>query len=327
MKRHTITLLVALALLAAPLAAEAQPAAHSPRIGVLRPGLPLDPYIETFRRALRELGYVEGRDLTIEFRWAHGRVDRLPQLAIELARLDVDLIVTAGTSSTRAAQRATNTIPIVMAAVGDPLSSRFVRSLARPGGNITGVTLLQSGLGEKRLALLKQVIPKATQVAVLRNPTTASDVSRLWSETAAAAQGLGVRLRVHEARGVRELREAFSVMVREQAQALLVLPDPTFTAERGRITELAATNRIPTMYEAREFAVAGGLISYAPSLADQFRRAATFVDKILKGAKPADLPIEQPTKFELVINLKTAKALGLTIPPSVLARADEVIHP
>ena len=321
-----VFVLLVLGLLAAPIATGAEKPGTLPRIGVLRPGLPLDPYIEVFRRGLRDLGYVEGQNLAIEFRWAHGRVDRLPELAAELARLDVDLIVVAGTTATRAVQRATRTIPIVMAAVGDPVSSRFVGSLARPGGNITGLTLFQNGLGQKRLALIKEAVPSATRVAVLRNPDSAADVSRVWSETEAAARALGLRLQLHDVRGVAELGDALAAMKRQGAEALVVLPDPVFTADRGRIAELATRSQLPTIYEAREFVVAGGLMSYAPSLADQFRRAAVYVDKILKGAKAAALPVEQPTKFELVINLKTAKALGLTIPPSVLIRADEVIQ-
>jgi ABC-type uncharacterized transport system substrate-binding protein len=317
--------LLSIAVLVAPLAVEPQPS-PVPRIGVLRPGLPLDPYIETFRRALRDLGYVEGRNVIIEFRWAHGRVERLPELAADLARLPLDLIVVAGTKPTRAVQRATSTIPIVMAAVGDPVSSRFVRSLARPGGNITGVTLLQPGLGGKRLGLLKQLAPNATRVAVLRNPDTLADVAPLWGDTEAEARKLRVQLQVHDVRSAPELPQAFDAMVSGRAEVLLLLPDPTFTANRGRIAELAAKRRIPTMYEAREFVLAGGLISYAASLADQFSRAAVYVDRILKGAKPSSLPVEQPAKFELVINLKTAKALGLAIPQSVRERADEVIQ-
>ena len=324
-RRLTLGVLLALTLLAAPLAVETQPS-PVPRIGVLRPGLPFDPYIETFRRALKDLGYVEGRNVTMEFRWAHGRAERLPELAASLARLPLDVIFVAGTKPTRAVQRATSTIPIVMAAVGDPTASRLVRSLARPGGNITGVTLLRPGLGGQRLALLKQLAPSATRVAVLRNPDTLADVAPLWEETEKEARKLGVQLHVHDVRDMVEASRAFEAMPRDGAEVLLVLPDPTFTTNRGHIAELAARGRIPTMYEAREFVLAGGLVSYAPSLADQFRLAATYVDKILKGAKPADLPIEQPTKFELVINLKAAKALGLTIPPSVLARADEVIQ-
>jgi ABC-type uncharacterized transport system substrate-binding protein len=325
MMRVAVVATLALGLLAAPLAAGEQ-AWSAPRIGVLRPGLPLDPYIEIFRLALRDLGYVEGRNVIVEFRWAHGREERLPELAADLARLPLDVIVVAGTKPTRAVQRATSTIPIVMAAVGNPVASRFVRSLTRPGGNITGVSLLQPGLGGKRIVLLKQLLPNAKTVAVLRNVDTLVDVEPLWRDTEAVARNLGVQLHVHDVRSTSELPQAFDTMIREGSDALLVLPDPTFTAIRGRIAELAAKERIPTMYEAREFTVAGGLISYAASLAHQFTRAAVYVDKILKGAKPADLPVEEPTKFELVINMKTAKVLGLTIPPVVLAQADEVIE-
>jgi len=324
-KLAIVALTLALWLLAAPLVAEAQQAATMPRIGVLRPGLPFDPYVRFLNEGLRELGYVEGKNLAIEYRWAHGRPDRLPTLAMELVRLNVDLIVVGGTVATRAVQRATNTIPIVMAAVGDPVRSRFVERLARPGGNITGVTLFQMGLGERRFALLKELVPAATRVGVLQNPHAEPESKALWAETEAAARAAGVQLHRVEAGAINELATAFAAVREAGVDALLVLPDPLFTGVRGRIVDLAAKSRVPTMYEAKEFVVAGGLVSYAPSLADQFRRAATYVDRLLKGAKPADLPVEQPTKLELVVNLKTAKALGLTIPQSLLLRADEVI--
>jgi putative ABC transport system substrate-binding protein len=329
MKRSAVAFLlgVALVLTHAPLVAQPAPAAKVPRIGILRPGLPFDPYVKFLNDGLRELGYIEGENIAIEYRWAHGRTDRLPTLAMELARLNVDLIVVGGTMATRAVQRATSTMPIVMAAVGDPVRSRFVQSLARPGGNITGVTLFQSGLGEKRLALLKELVPRATRVGVLRNPDSAADTKALWSETEAAARALGVQLHLVEAGAVNELAPAFAALDRQgRVDALLVLPDPLFTGLRGRIADLAAKRRVPAMYEAKEFVVAGGLMSYSLSLADQFRRAAVYVDKILKGAKPADLPVEQPTKFELVINLKTAKALGLKIPQPFLLRATEIVQ-
>ena len=321
-----LLLVVTLSILTAPLAV-AQPVAKVPRIGVLRPGLPFDPYVKHLTEGLRDLGYIDGKTIAIEYRWAHGRPDRLPTLAMELVRLNVAVIVVGGTVATRAVQRATSTMPIVMAAVGDPVRSRFVETLARPGGNITGITLLRSGLGEKRLALLKELVPTATRVAVLQNPHSASDTRALWAETEAAARAAGVRLHRVEAGAVNELVTAFAAMGRDGGvDALLVLPDPLFTGLRGRIADLAARSRVPAMYEAKEFVVAGGLIAYAPSLGDQFHRAAIYVDRILKGAKPADLPVEQPTKFELVVNLKTAKALGLTIPQSLLLRADEVIQ-
>ncbi len=318
--------LLVLGMLAGPPAAAGQQAGRVPRLGILRPGLPLDPYLEAFRRGLRELGYVEGRNLLVEYRWAHGRTDRLPELAAELVRLKVDVIMVGGTQGTRAAQRATSTIPIVMAAVGDPITSRFVASLARPGANITGVTLLQPELSGRRLELLKEAVPAISRAAVLRNPASISPSSPLWTATEAAARALGVQLETVDARTAPELESAFAAMSRRRAEALFVLPDPTFSNQRGRITDLAAQSRLPAMYEGREFVEAGGLMSYAASLRDQFRRAATFVDRILKGAKPGDLPVEQPTRFELVVNVRTAKALGLTIPPSLLAQADDVIQ-
>ena len=325
--RSAIALLLGVALAQAPLAAQPRPATKVPRIGILRPGLPFDPFVKFLTDGLRELGYVEGENIAIEYRWAHGRTDRLPTLATELVRLNVDVIVVGGTTATRAVQRATSTIPIVMAAVGDPVRSRFVESLTRPGGNITGVTLFQSGLGEKRLALLMELLPRATRVAVLQNPHSAEDTKALWAETGAAARALGVQLHRVEAGAANELAPAFTALDRQgRVDALLVLPDPLFTGLRGRIADLAAKRRVPAMYEAKEFVVAGGLMSYAPGLADQFRRAAVSVDKIVKGARPADLPVEQPTKLELVINLKTAKALGLQVPQPLLRRADEIIR-
>jgi putative tryptophan/tyrosine transport system substrate-binding protein len=327
--RSAIALLlgVVLALAHAPLAAQSRPEAKVPRIGVLRPGLPFDPFVTFLIDGLHELGYTEGENIAIEYRWAHGRTDRLPALATELVRLNVDVIVVGGTTATRAVQRATSTIPIVMAAVGDPVRSRFVESLARPGGNLTGVTLFQPGLGEKRLRLLKELLPNATRVAVLQNPHSAEETRALWAETEAAARALGLQLHRVEAGAVNELAPAFAALDGQgRADALLVLPDPLFTGLRGRIADLAAKRRVPAMYEAKEFVVAGGLMSYAPSLADQFRRAAATVDKILKGARPGDLPVEQPTKLELVINLRTAKALRLQIPQPFLRRADEIVQ-
>jgi len=316
----------ALGFLAAPLDAVAQSTGKVWRLGIVRPGLPLDPYVEVFRRALGDLGYREGRNLAIEFRWAHGRAERLPQMAAELAQLRVDAILVAGTAATRAAQRATTTIPIVMAAVGDPVGSRFVASLARPGGNITGVTLFQPEVGGRRLRWLKEVVPAVTGVAVLRNPTDLPSSSPLWRATQAAARTLRLQLHSVDARDSTDLTGAFAEMARAHDDALCVLPDTLFTTERGRVVALAAQNHLPAVYPGREFVEAGGLMSDAASLRDQFHRAAAFVDKILKGAKPSDLPVEPPTKFEFVVNLKVAKALRLTIPPPVLARADEVIQ-
>jgi putative ABC transport system substrate-binding protein len=313
-----------LSLLAAPLTVEVQSLAKIPRIGLLTISAP-SPAHEAFRRGLQEFGYTEGRTIAIEVRSAEGRPDRLPSLAAELVRLKTDILVTSGELGISAARQATRTTPIVMAVVGDPVATGFVTSLARPGGNVTGLTNLASGLEPKRLQLLKEAVPRVARVAVLRNPR--NRLSRIyWDETVAAAKALGVTLRPVDAADTRELVSAFELVRKERADALSMQPDSFFFAERVRIAGLAVKNRLPSMHDAREFVDAGGLMSYGPSITDLWRRAATYVDKILKGAKPADLPVEQPTMFELVINLKTAKALGLTIPQTVLARADEVIR-
>jgi ABC-type uncharacterized transport system substrate-binding protein len=321
---------LASSLLAAPLAAGAQQAAKVARIGFLSPNLAASPHRpEAFRQGLRDLGYVEGRNLVIEYRDAEGKVERLPALAAELVALKVDVIVTGGsTIAALAAKQATRTLPIVFAAAGDPVTSGLVTSLARPGGNVTGLSSLFPELVGKRLELLTQAVPGVSRVAVLRLPgalgeRTAKD---MLTGTEVAARALGVGLQVVEARGSDDFDRAFSDMTRARAGALTVLPSNMFLREHRRLVDLAAKNRLPAVYPSREFVDAGGLMSYGANFADLFRRAATYVDKILKGAKPADLPVEQPTKFELVINLKTAKALGLTIPPSLLQRADEVIQ-
>ena len=316
-------------LLAAPLATDAQPAAKVPRIGFLSPSSSSDPRIPVrlgaFREGLRELGYVEGQNILIESRWAEGRYDRLPGLAAELVNLRVDIIVTWSLPAIQAAKEATATIPIVMAGSLDPVATDVVASLARPGGNITGLSLMAPELVGKQLELLKEVVPKVSRVALLGNPAnpgTAPQVRRGQD----AARALGVRLQVLEARNPSAIEDAFAAMARERAGAVIILTDAMFGAHRERIADLAAKHRVPAVYGLPEFAETGGLMGYGSSVVDRFRRAAVFVDKILKGAKPGDLPIEQPTKFEFVINLKTAKALGLTIPPAVLARADEVIN-
>ena len=316
-----------LGLLAAPLTAGAQPAERVPRIGILWPYSQsiASPFADAFRQGLGGLGYVEGRTVALEERWAEGRADRLPALAAELVRLNVDILVTASTAAARAAQQTTRTIPIVMTVVSDPLESGLVASLARPGGNVTGLSLLHPELSRKRLELLKQVIPKVARVAVLWNSSDPI-LPPLLRETEAAARTLGVQLQVVDVRDSTELDSAFSAMTRERAGGLVVMPHAMFQDQRGRIVALAAKRRLPSMHAQRAAVEAGGLMSYGPTIMAIWRRAATFVDKILKGAKPADLPVEQPTQFELVINLKTAKALGLTIPPSVLARADQVIE-
>jgi len=282
--------------------------------------------LEAFRQGLRELGYVEGQNLIIESRYAEGSEERLPDLAAELVRLKVEVIVAGGSSTIRAAQHATRTIPIVMAGSYDPVGRGLVASLARPGGNTTGVSTLGAELPGKRLELLKETVPQSARVAVLANPAAGGYESVMHNLTG-AAQALGLQLRIVELRRAEELDTAFATMTREGVDALIVVPDRALMdGLRGRTVDLAATHRLPAMYDGREYVAAGGLMSYGPSLLDMFQRAATYVDRILKGAKPADLPVAQPTKFELVINLKTAKALGLTVPPSLLFQANEVIH-
>jgi putative tryptophan/tyrosine transport system substrate-binding protein len=309
--------------------AAAQPREKMPRIGYLTPGFATDPmrerFLEAFRLGLRELGYVEGQNIAIESRWGEDKDDRLPALAADLVRSKVDVIVTQGGAVTQAAQQATRTIPIVMSLVNDPVGSGLVASLARPGGNVTGGTVISPDLLGKRLALLKEVIPKVSRVALLRNPDNPADAAML-REVEAAARALGVRLQTLEARNHQEIERAFAAMIRERPGALLILPDAIFQTQRRQIAELAAKGRLPAVGRMREDAEAGYLMAYGANYRDLVRRAATFVDKILKGAKPADLPIEQPTKFELVINLRTAKAIGLTISPSLLQRADHVIE-
>jgi ABC-type uncharacterized transport system substrate-binding protein len=319
-------------LLASPLAPEAQPAGKVPRIGVLTTGALGSPETErgldAFRQGLRECGYVEGQNILIEYRAAGGKLERLPRLATELARLKVDVILAGATPAARAAQKATTTIPIVASSMGDPVGDGLVASLARPGGNITGTTFLGPELVPKRLELLKEALPKVTRVAALLHPGAFGErtMRDMVKDTEAAARTLGVQLEVVEVHGPDEFDGAFSLMARQHADALIVFASVMLFSERRRIVALAAKSRLPAMFNNRESVEIGGLISYGVSLTDLSRRAATYVDKILRGAKPADLPVEQPTKFELVINLKTAKALGLTIPPSLLQRADEIIQ-
>jgi putative tryptophan/tyrosine transport system substrate-binding protein len=319
-------------LLAVPLAADAQAPANVPRIGYMVL-FPLESpearvNVEAFRQGLRERGYAEGQNIVIEYRSAEGKIDRLSGLAIELVRLQVDLIVAGNTPFARAAQQATTTIPIVAGVMGDPVGDGLVTSLSRPGGNITGLTFLGPELVPKRLGLLKEALPKVSRVAALWHPGAFSErTSRdMVKETEAAGRTLGVQLQLVGVRGPDEFDRTFSAMTRERAEALIVFPSAMLFNERKRIVSLATKQRLPSMFAAREFVELGGLMSYGASITDLIRRSATYVDKILKGAKPADLPVEQPTKFELVINLKTAKTLGLTIPPSLLQRADEVIR-
>jgi putative ABC transport system substrate-binding protein len=316
-------------LLVSPLAAEAQQAGRIPRVGVLATRTAGDARLEGLLQGLRELGYVEGRNLLVEYRDAEGKTERFPALAAELVSLKCDVIVTTGgTLAAQAAKQATTTLPIVFASVGDAVAEGLVTSLARPGGNVTGLTVAATELVSKSLEVIKQAVPGVKRVAILFKPDAMPDSAKKERLKAAdvAARALGLRLQIVEARGAEDFDRAFSDMTRARADALAVPATQVFNLERRRLVNLAAKNRLPAVYPNRDFVDAGGLMSYGPNLADMARRAASYVDKILKGAKPADLPVEQPTRFELVINLKTAKALGLTIPPSVLGRADEVIQ-
>jgi len=330
MRRSAIGLMLALALVVASLATEAQQPKNVHRIGTLSalgttPGR--NPFVEAFLEGRRALGYVEGQHFVLEYRGAEGQFEGFPDLAAELVRLKVEVIVAQGTPAALAAKHATTTIPIVMVGVGDPVGSGLVASLARPGGNITGLSNLSPELVRKQLEFLKDVRPTVSRVAVLWNP--ANPASHLMVRAAdVAAQALGVQLHLVEARGrgPDAFDSAFAAMTNAHADALLVLADTIFFEHRRRLAELAAMSHLPTMYQGREHVEAGGLISYAASVPDVWRHGATYVDKILKGAKPADLPVEQPTRFELVINLKTAQALGITMPPSLLLLADEVIR-
>jgi putative ABC transport system substrate-binding protein len=281
--------------------------------------------IEAFRQGLRQLGYIEGKNFIIEERYAEGKLDRLPVLAAELLRLNVDLIVTVGPPVTRPVKEATNKIPIVMAFDSDPVGSGFVASLARPGGNVTGLSSISPDLTGKRLELLKEIVPKLSRVAVLGNPSNTATTLN-FKEAEVAARAYGLQIQSVELRGPNDFDGALSTIIRGRADALLPLGDSVVVFHRDRIIQFATKNRLPGTYPNSEWADAGGLMSYRPDILDSFRRAATYVDKILKGTKPADLPVEQPMKFELVINLKTEKQIGLIIPPNVLARADRVIR-
>ena len=315
------------ALLAAPLAVGAQPAKVA-RIGILSLDMAGNPRgTDSFREGLRELGYVEGRNIQIEFRNAERRFERFPALAAELVALKVDVIVAPNVVAAQAASKVTKTIPIVFAGVADPINDGLVASLARPGGNVTGLSNLSPDLVGKRLQLLTQAVPGVKRVAILWQPGSGMEGTDrdTLKDAQAAAQTLGVRLAVVEARSAGDLDGAFATIARDGANALFVLGTPMFFTERERLVALAAKNRLPGMFTSRQFVVAGGLMAYGASLDDLLRRSATYVDKLLKGKSPAELPVEQPTKFELIVNLKTARALGLTIPRSVLGRADEVI--
>jgi len=327
MRRIGLAVVLVVNLFAVPGAAVAQQPEKVPRIGFLAAVSHAANLVrfEAFREGLRELGYVEGKNISIEWRYAEGKPDRLPALAAELVHLKVDVIVTGGSTATRPAKEATSTIPIVMAQDTDPVGNGFVSSLARPGGNITGLATLAPELSGKQLELMKEIVPKLSRVAVL-GTSTRSGNARSLKEAELAARALGVKLHYLDILSPKDIEPAFQAAAKGRADAVLVLTSPFATSQRTTFTGLAAKNRLPAIYDRTEFVEDGGLMTYSVSSTDLFRRAATYTDKILKGAKPADLPVEQPTKFELVINLKTAKGLGLTIPQSVLGRADQVIE-
>jgi putative ABC transport system substrate-binding protein len=327
-RRRFLLTSLAGAIAAAPLTAETQPAAKKARIGVLM----LPPragaggtYVRALQEGLHELGYVDGQNLLLEIRWAEGRPDLLPGLAEELLRIRPDVLVTSGSESILTLKRATGEVPIIMATVMDPVALGLAASLAKPGGNLTGLAILSLELTSKRLQLLKETVPRLSRVAVLWNPANPGNVLML-KEVETASRILGLRWQGVGVRRPEELAGAFEAILGAQSNGILAIEDSMLVSHRSRIVESVERTRLPAMYAFRQFVDAGGLMSYGPNLSESFRRAAVYVDKILKGARAADLPVEQPTKFELVINLKTAKALGLTIPPSLLARADQVIE-
>ncbi|TAK09870.1 ABC transporter substrate-binding protein [bacterium] len=320
MSKKFILVLLAAFILASVQLGEAQQAKKVPRIGFLATNFPTTSpaRYEAFRQGLRELGYVEGKNIVIEWRYAEGKADRLPGLAAELVRLKVDVIVTAGAAATRPAKEATSTIPIVMAQDSDPVANGFVASLARPGGNITGLATFAPEISGKQLELLKEIVPRLSRVAVFGTSTTPGNAQSL-KETELAAGAFGVKLQYLDVLDPKDIETAFRAASKGRADVVLVLGGPVLNSHRTQVADLAAKNRLPAIYPFPEFVEDGGLMFYGASLAEMFRRAATYVDKILKSAKPVDLPVEQPTKFELIINLKAAKQVGLTIPPNVLA--------
>lgn len=332
------TVFVVLCLMAAALVFAGSLAADQtgkiPRIGILFIGARKQPHLEAFKQGLREHGYIEGKNIALEYRYAEGRTDRLPALASELVRLKVDVIVTTADVGARAARHSTKTTPIVLTTGADPVASGLAQSLAKPGGNVTGMSVLEENLSGKRLEILKEAVPKMTRVVYLWNPGAVpypshagpTTASRSFEQAKAAAQSIAWQFESYEVHNSSEIEKAFAAMSKPGPAALLVILSPLMTLNSKRIVELALEQRLPGMYPTNQFAEEGGLIAYGPRIGDMYRRAATYVDKILKGAKPADLPVEQPTKFELVINLKTAKQIGVTIPPNVLARADRVIR-
>ena len=325
MKKTTSTLIILATLILAPIyLAHAQKQASIPRIGVLLLGAPPNANLDAFIQGLRELGYIDGRNIVIEYRFAEGKADRLPELAMELVRLKVDAIFTGGTPAIFALKHATKTIPIVFFSTSDPIGTGVVASLAHPGGNITGISLQASDLWPKRLELLKEIVPKVSTVAMLWNRGNAGMALEARA-TQEVAGPLAVALQDRGVTDPKELELVFAAMTKDRPDGFLALMDPVLNSYRTRILDFLAQNRLPAIFESRDWVEAGGLISYGPNYPEAFRRAAILMDKILKGTKPAEIPVEQPTKFELVINLKTAKQIGLTIPPNVLARADKVI--
>ena len=326
LRRIATALTLAFGVIFGPTLSEAQQPKRVPRIGMLFTGTASSPSarIEAFRKGLRDLGYIEGQNIVLEWRFAEGKLDRLPELAAELVRLKVDIIVTATNPAITAAKNATKTIPIIMALSGDPVGAGHVASLARPGGNITGFSTLAPEISGKRLELLKEILGKVSQVGVLWNPRNSVMVRRM-EEAKVAAKALNVRLQSVEVSATTDFDRAFSTLTSKRPDALLTLADPLTRRHQQGIVDFNLKSRLPAMYEFKEWVDSGGLVSYGPDDQDNFRRAAIYMDKILKGTKPSDLPVEQPMRFELMINLKTAKAIGLTIPPEVLMRADKVI--
>ena len=326
MRKKVIGLTLGATVFALSVSVEAQQPKKVPRIGFLTATSASSqaPRLEAFRQGLKDLGYFEGKNITIEYRFAEEKLDRVANLAADLVHLKIDMIVTGGGTSTRAAKEATATIPIVMGFDNDPVGSGFVASLARPGGNITGLSTLSPEISGKQLELLKEIVPKLSRVAVFGSSIAPGNAQAL-KEIEVAAEAFGVKLQHPEVRDPKDIETAFGAASKGRADAVLVLPSPITLSQRRQVVDLAAKSRLPAIYWATEFVEAGGLMTYSVSFTDLFRRAATYVDKILKGAKPADLPVEQPRKFELIINLKAAKQIGLTVPPNVLARADRVI--
>lgn len=326
MRCHAVAIAVffVLGILGVPPASQAQGSGRVPRIGILRPGSAPDPYVEAFRRGLRELGYIEGQNITLEYRWAEGKSERLAALATELAR-SADVIMTAGEAATRAAKQATTSVPIVFAASSDPVGNGLVASLARPGGNVTGLSLQFTELVGKQLQLFKEAVPNVSRIALLGDSKRIGVQLRLREATTAAG-AWGLALLPVNLGASDPVEKAFGVMGKERVDAIMVFSDSVNAARRQQVLSLITRTRLPAMYDAREWVEGGGLMAYGPQIRDMFRRAATLVDKILRGAKPAELPVEQPRTFELLVNLRTAKALGLTLPPSLVQRADQVIE-